>query len=147
MGFLLGLLGGITPLLNFFTGWINKIQDAKVSIYMARTGATKEVAVAAINAQAVLAHEGTAKLAVVAGSKYLAAMLFIFALPLAVYYTKGVLFDNIWCPWWYGYTCTTPAIHGQLADWMNMIMVFVFGTPSIMGIANMALNTIQKSKA
>ncbi len=143
---LLTLLSGITPLYNFVLGWINKVQDTKVAVYMARTGATKEVAVAAIQAQAVIAHEGTAKLAVVAGSKYLALLLVLMAIPIVGYYWKGVLFDNLWCPYWYGDTCSTPAIHGQLADWMNMIMLFVFGTPSIMGVTNVALNAIQKSK-
>lgn len=54
MSFLLSLLGLIPGVLNVITTWQKNAFDAKVSMFVATTGATKEVAVATLQGQAAV---------------------------------------------------------------------------------------------
>jgi hypothetical protein len=66
--------------------------------------------------------------------------MLMFAFPVGVYFNKVVVWDNIISPWWYGVAGNTAAIHGDVGQWMGLIITFLFGVPSVMGLASMWFN-------
>ncbi len=141
--FLLSLLGAIPGIGNIVTFVVGKVYDAKVQITTARIGGDTAVATELIKATAVQNHENAARMGAFASNKYLAILLIAFAgIPL-VYGWKVVVFDNIFCPYWYGEACFTAAIRGDVAAWMNSIVMFMFGSVSALSLGHMYFNRKQ----
>ena len=113
LALLLPFLGGlINPILNYLT----KRQDAQVQIYMAKTGADRDTAIAAIQATAAIQGKWW----------FVAALQPLFALPFVIYTWKVVLWDIVFK------LGETDAIHGTVG-WVYTIVVssvFVHGITS-----------------
>lgn len=142
LAFIQTCLSGLPIIGNFLSGSfgtiVGKFFDAKTAIETARYGGAKDVAVAAIQAR-------VAGLGVIAGSTALTLLVFVFALPLAGYIWKVVLFDVVWgafqgCTGNHaGTDCwrfNTDPIHGQVASWANTIIYCIFGSISGLAIAS-----------
>lgn len=108
---LLGMFPVIGQIVQAVTAaWFN----AKVSIATAQIGGDRDVAVASVKAQAV-------GLQAIASSKILSWLVVIFALPIACFEWKVVVYDTMLG------LGSTPAIRGEVADWMNTIIYCLFG--------------------
>ena len=134
---ILGLIPGLSNLVQFFIG---KYYDSKVQIYMARTGATKEVAVAAIGAVVGEEQAATARLSTIAGSKVLSFILLAFAVPLAIYWNKIILYDILWCAG----QCSTDPLRGEIATWASTVTWCLFGSPTVLAATHLGLNALRK---
>ncbi len=141
--FLLSLLGAIPGIGNVITSVVSKVYDAKVQITTARIGGDTAVATELIKASAVENQSNAARMTAIATNKYLALLLVGFALVPLFYEWKVVIFDNVFCPWWYGQACFTKAIHGDVATWMNTVVMFMFGSVSALSLGHMYFNRKQ----
>lgn len=94
---------------------IARVYDAKVRLEMARTGAERDVAVAAIQAQSVQTQA-------IASSPILSWLVVGFAIPVAAFEWKVVIWDTMLG------LGSTPAIHGDVGAWMGTIIGWLFGS-------------------
>jgi hypothetical protein len=125
---LLGIIPGLTTAVTaFFTARFN----AKVQVVQAQTGADRDVAVKLVQAAQLQAHEDTAKLGIFASNKFLTILLIAAACPLVAFEWKVYVWDTM-LGWG-----STPAVHGQVADWGNTVWYFLFGAPTVMGLGKM----------
>jgi hypothetical protein len=109
---LLGLIPGLSSLV---AGVSKAYFDQKVRIYQAKTGATRDVAVAAIQASGSIATRWW----------FVAAIIPLWAFPFIVMDWKIVLYDVLWM----NGQASTPALRGTL-DWVHVTIVaslFVHG--------------------
>jgi hypothetical protein len=125
------LLGALPAIGNIVTGITTAFFNAKVSLVQARIGGDRDVAVKLVAAAAQQEHENTAKLGIFASNKFLTALLIAFAIPLVGFEWKIYIWDTM-LGWG-----STPAVHGQVADWGNTVIYFLFGAPTVMGIGKM----------
>lgn len=128
---ILALIPGLNTLVTSIT---TAFFNAKVSITQAKIGGDRDVAVKLVQAAAQADHENTARLSIIAGNKFLTFLLIAMATPLVVYEWKVIVYDTI-LGWG-----STPAVKGQVADWGNTIIYFLFGSPTVMGIGKMWFN-------
>ncbi|HEY6021659.1 MAG TPA: hypothetical protein VIY48_17855 [Candidatus Paceibacterota bacterium] len=136
---LLGLIPGVLSLIQFVTG---KVFDAKVAIIQARTGANRDVAVELVKAAVQQEHENSTKLSVIASNPLLTFMLFGFATPFVIYIWKIVVVDIVIGPGciWFTSMCwvaNTDPIRGQVSDWGNTIIAFLFGSATTVALGKM----------
>jgi hypothetical protein len=139
---ILGLIPGALSLIQFAIG---KVFDAKVAIVQARTGATRDVAIELVKSAAVEAHENTSKLAILASNPLLTFLLVGFASPLVIYIWKIVVVDivigpgHIHVPYLFDFAWkgTTDPIRGQVGDWANTIIGFLFGSATTVALGRM----------
>lgn len=134
MGVLLNLIAAIPIIGGVVNNFVTKYYDAKVQLYIAKTGADKDVAMAWLRAQIDAAHEQTLKLGIFASSKYLMALLVLFCIPIVAFEWKVVLYDTM-LGWG-----STPAVKGAVAEWMSMIMTFLFGSATLLGLGQLWFN-------
>lgn len=134
---LLNMIPGISSLIQFVAG---KWMDSKVSMYQARMGVTKEVAVTAINAEVENNKTKVGWLQAVAGSKFLMCIVGGFASPLIFYMMKSVVWDNIIHKFFWGTYGFTPPLTGFTAEWAGVIIGGIFVTSTGMGITQAVLN-------
>jgi hypothetical protein len=136
---MLALLGLIPGMMSLIQGVTGAIFDAKVKITQAKTGADRDTAVALVHAAEVEAHERTAALSVIAGSKPLMWLIIVFAAPFAVWSAKIVLWDTTICEgilnW--GTACSTPPLRGQVAEWGDKIIGFCIGSATTLSLGRM----------
>lgn len=125
---ILGLIPGLTSLVSGIAG---RYFDMKTRLVMARLGVDRDVAVAMLKAAAQQEMTNAHKLSIFASNPLLTILLIAFAAPIAAFEWKVVVWDTMLG---LGYT---PAIHGQVADWMQSIIYFLFGAPTAMGIGKM----------
>ena len=130
---LLNAIPGISALVN---GVVKSVFDAKVQIVQAKTGADRDTAIALAKSAATEAHERTAALGVIATNYLLTLLVVAFALPFVGYIWWIVFHDILWCE---GKCVATDPIRGQVADWGNTIIAFVFGAPTAVTIGKMYL--------
>lgn len=124
----LSLIPGLGKIIDtVVNGWFN----AKVRMYQAKTGTDRDVAVAAIQAANIQAHENTTRLGIFASNKLLTCLLIAFALPLVGYEWQVIVLNKM-LHWG-----SVDPIRGQVADWANTIIFFLFGAPTAMGIGKM----------
>lgn len=112
IGALLALIPGLGSVVQ---GISSAYFDKQVRMYMARTGTTRDVAVAAIQATASVENRWW----------FVAALIPAFALPFVIYDWKAVVWDNIVL----GGQGSTPALGGTL-NWVHITVVssiFVHG--------------------
>lgn len=125
---ILALIPGLSTLVSSIT---TAFFNAKVQITQAKIGGDRDVAVKLVQAAAQADHENTARLGIIAGNKFLTLLLISMALPLVGYEWKVYVWDTM-LGWG-----TTEAVKGQVADWGNTIIYFLFGSPTVMGLGKM----------
>jgi len=131
---LLSLIPGIGTLIQFIVG---KVYDAKVSITTAKIGGDVAVAKEIIASQHKIAEANNQRLAIMASNKLLLALLVAFAAPLVIYEWKVVVYDIVFASITHG---TTDPIKGQVFEWTNSIIAFLFGSTTALALANMWFN-------
>lgn len=143
LAFIQTFLSGLPIVGNFLSGSfgtiVGKFFDAKTAIETARYGGAKDVAVAAIQAR-------VAGLSVIAGSTALTVLVFVFALPLAGFLWKVVMWDIVIGSFqgctghpatWPGCaTFTTDPIKGEVQGWATTIIACLFGSLTGLGVAS-----------
>jgi hypothetical protein len=125
---ILALIPGLSTLVTSIT---TSIFDAKVKITQAKIGGDRDVAVKLVQAAAAQEHENTSRLSIMANNRFLTLLLIMMALPLVTFEWKVYVWDAM-LGWG-----TTDAVKGQVADWGNTIIFFLFGTPTVMGLGKM----------
>ncbi len=131
MGFL-HLLPGFTALAQFIVG---KVYDSKVKMYAARWGTTRDIAVAAIQAEAVTNQAKVGWMQAVAASPVLSFVVVGFAFPFIYYLNKVIVWDL--CLGW----GTTPVLkYALLSDWGGVIIGGIFLTTGGIGLAHAVIN-------
>lgn len=124
----LSLIPGLSTLVQSI---VTAVFNAKVQITQARIGGDRDVAVQLVRAAEAQAHEDTAKLGIIAGNKLLTLLLIAFAVPLVWFEWKVIVWDTIL------QLGTTEAVRGQVADWGNTIIYFLFGSPTVVALGKM----------
>jgi hypothetical protein len=127
----IGAIPGIGAVIQFIVG---KVFDSKVAITTATIGGDRDVAVALVKKAATDEHERTSQLGLIAGSNTLMVLVFAFAAPLVIYEWKVVVVDIVL------QAGSTDPIRGQVADWANTIIAFVFGASTTMALGHMWFN-------
>lgn len=130
----LHLIPGFTSLAQFVVG---KVYDSKVAMYQARWGVTRDVAVAAIQAQAPLAQAQVSWIEALAKNPIMMGLVVGFALPWIILEWKALVYDNVWQFWG---TYHTDPVKGALADWGDTILKGIFITGGGLGIAHAVIN-------
>lgn len=128
----LHLIPGFTSLAQFVVG---KVYDSKVAMYTARWGVTRDVAVAAIQAEATTNQAKAGWMAAVASSPVLSFVVVGFAFPFIFYLNKTIVWD----------IClglgTTPVLKYELlTQWGGVIIGGIFLTSTGVGIAHAVIN-------
>lgn len=132
------LLGAIPVIGSIVTSLTTAFFNAKVNMYVARTGATRDTAVAAIQAAAIADHERSAQMGVVAASKVLTWLVVAFAIPIVAYETKVIVYDTM-----LGLGNTLP-IKGEVGEWMNTIINWLFGASTTLAVSQAAFRQLGK---
>lgn len=128
----LNLIPGLASLAQFIVG---KAYDSKVSMYAARWGTTRDVAVAAIQAEATTNQAKVGWMTAVAASPVLSFVVVGFALPFIFYLNKVIIWDL--CLGW----GSTPTLkYALLSDWGGIIIGGIFLTTGGVGIAHAIIN-------
>lgn len=131
---MLSFLGALPIIGNIVTAITSSLFDAKVKITQARIGGDRDVAVELVRAAGIADQQRIAGLSVFASNKWLMVLLFAFAVPLVVFEWKVIIHDIV-----LGLGSTDP-IRGQVAEWANTIVLFLFGTQTTLQLANMWFN-------
>lgn len=134
---LLGMIPGISSLIQFVAG---KWMDSKVDMYRVRMGVTKDVAVAAIQAEVENNRTKVGWLNAVANSRFLQFIVGGFAFPWIVYGNKVIVWDNIIHKFIWGTYGFTPLITGMVGTWAEIILTGIFVTSTGIGITTAVLN-------
>lgn len=133
MSILFGLLSYIPGFLNLATAITNKAFDSRVAMYQAKTGATRDVAIAAITATVTNNQTKVSWIAALAQNPMMMMIVVGFALPWIIYEWKVVVYDNVWQYWGKFYT---PPIGGEVGKWAGVILGGIFITGGGLGIAH-----------
>lgn len=133
----LGMIPGLSTLIQFVVG---KYMDSKVAMYQTRWGVTKDVAIAAINAETLNNQAKIGWLNAVASSRFLQFIVGGFAGPWIIYGWKVIAWDNIIHKFIWDTYGFTPPIGGLVGSWANIILSGIFVTSTGMGIATAVLN-------
>lgn len=125
---ILALIPGLNTLI---TGLTSAFFNAKVSIYQAKTGADRDVAIKTIQAAAQADHENTSRLGIMAGNKVLTFLIVAFATPLVAFEWKVILIDKVLA------LGSTDMLTGEVAGWADTIVKFLFGSATAVTIGKM----------
>lgn len=137
MSLILGLLSYIPGFLNLATSITTTVFNAKVQMYQARTGATRDVAVAAITAEVTNNQTKVSWIMALASNPVMLFIVFGFAMPWIIYEWKVVVYDNVWAHWGAYFT---PPIAGNVGDWAGLILSGIFVTSGGIGLAHAIVN-------
>lgn len=137
---MLALLGSLPVIGSIVTAITSSFFDAKVRLLMARFAVTRDVATATIQASVAENHDRVASLGVIAGSRLLTLLIICFAAPIVAFEMKVVVWDTM-LGWG-----ETPAIHGQVAQWMNTIINWLFGSSTVLAAGQMAMSQVRNTK-
>jgi hypothetical protein len=129
---LLNMIPGISSLVQFIAG---KWMDSKVAMYQARTGAVKEVAIAAIQAEASSNNAKVGWLNAVATSPFLMFIVGGFAFPFIFYLNKVIVWDIC-----LGLGFTPKLEYVLLSNWGEIILTGIFVTSTGVGITQAVIN-------
>ena len=131
----------LTAILAFFqaipaiTGGINnfvsKYFDSKVQITVARYGCDAGVAKALVTGIVAEGQTRVDFLKVASQSWFLMLILGGFAFPIIAFMAKVVVWDTM-LGWG-----STPAIRGEVATWVNIVITGIFGSTSVLGVGAM----------
>lgn len=128
---MLALLGSLPVIGNIITAITTAFFNSKVELTKARLGVDRDVAVSIVKAAAQQEHENTTRLGVFASNKILVFLLIGFALPLMAFEWKVIVWDKL-LSWG-----STDPISGQVANWGNTIIYFLFGSPVVMSLGKL----------
>lgn len=128
---ILAILGMIPGIGSLVTSIVGKLYDSKVAIETAKIGGDTTTAVANVNTRVV-------GLQAIASSSLLTWLVVLFAVPLAAFVWKAVLWDIV-IGSFYGCvgvttglvqcaTFVTDPIRGQVGDWGNQVIWAIFGS-------------------
>lgn len=120
-------------------GITKAITDAKVNMLVARTGTTRDVAVETIRAAALADQAHSVQMQAVLNSP-LVWLIMAFGSVVFAYFAKCVVWDTM-LGWG-----STPALHGDVAVWMNTIINWVFGSSAVLAAGTLGLKAIQGVK-
>jgi len=129
---LYGLLTYIPGVLSLLTALQKSWFDAKVAIYQARTGAAKDVAIAAITAEVTNNQTKVNWIVALASNPVMMFIVFGFAMPFIIYEWQAIVYDKVWM---HGAT-KTDYIDGPLAEWAHIILTGIFVTSTGIGVAH-----------
>ena len=122
------ILGLIGKFLTFIPGltdlgnkWVTASYDAKVKTFVAKTGASRDVAVAAIAAQAQVAGKWW----------FVAALMPALAGPFVIWSWKAIAVDKVLCVFLFGVTCSTDPLGTDLMEVYKTIIYSMFGFAAI----------------
>lgn len=132
---MLSILGALPIIGNVVTGITSAVFNAKVKIAQARIGGDRDVAVEVVRKAAIEDQARATSLAAIAGSKLLTVLVVAFALPLVIFVWKVVVWDIV-----LGLGSTDP-IRGQVAEWGNQIVWFIFGAPTALSLGKLWFNS------
>lgn len=135
----MALIGAIPVLGQIVTSIMTSFFNARVNMYTARTGVSRDVAVAAIQAQIADNQAKAGWITALASNPIMMLIVVGFALPFIVFEWKCVVIDIVWM----GGTTSTPPIKGQLADWANVILGGIFISSTGMGVAHAIVNRLK----
>lgn len=121
-------------------GITKAITDAKVNMLVARTGATRDVAVETIRAAALADHEHTVQMQVVTTGP-LVWLIFGFGAIVMSYFGKCVVWDTMFD------LGSTPALHGDVGTWMSTVINWLFGSTTTLAAGSMAIKAIKEMKS
>ena len=128
----LHLVPGFTSLAQFIVG---KVYDSRVSMYAARWGVTRDVAIAAIQAEATTNQAKASWIQAVASSPVLSFVVVGFAFPFIFYLNKVIVYDLC-----LGLGSTPVLKYALLENWGNVIIGGIFLTAGGAGIATAIIN-------
>ncbi len=129
---ILGLIPGVMSLVQFIVG---KRFDSQVSMYTARWGVTRDVAVAAIQAEATTNQAKASWIAAVASSPVLSFVVLGFSFPFIFYWNKTIVYDIC-----LGLGSTPPLKYELLTQWGGVIIGGIFLTASGVGVTHAIIN-------
>jgi len=133
--FVLGLLSYIPGVMKLATTIATKWMDTRAQMYAARWGVTRDVAIAAIQAEATNNQAKVSWLQVVASSPVLAFVVVGFAFPFIFYLNKTIVWDTC-----LGLGTTPPLRYDLLTEWGTTIIGGIFITSGGVGIAHAIVN-------
>lgn len=137
MTVLLGLLTYIPGLLNLIGTLQKNWFDARVQLYQVRMGTTRDVAIAAINAEVTNNQTKVNWILALAQNPIMMMIVVGFALPWIILEWKVVVYDNVWAHWGEYYT---PEIKSNVGDWAGIILTGIFVSGTGIGVAHAFLN-------
>lgn len=125
------MMAWLLTLIPSLIGLAQRYFQAKTDLQIARTGASRDVAVAAVAASAT-ESEGRAKVwGAIGGCKALVYIVVAMAIPVIWWEWKIVVWDTI-----LGYG-STPALHGDVVAWMNQLVYALFGGGGVLAVAQL----------
>lgn len=127
MTFLATLLSFIPGVLSIIQGW----QRQKADVELARVEAAKATGEAAVAAAAQESAGRARTWGVIGASSLLTWLVILLALPIAWFEWKVVVWDTVL------QLGTTEPIKGQVADWMNTIIASLFGSSTVLAVAQL----------
>lgn len=136
----LAFLTAIPGIGNIVTAITSSVFDAKVKMYAARTGVTRDVALETIRSVVTSQQTHVTELQALSGVKPLMWLIIAFAIPVASYEAKVIVWDTMLD------LGSTPAIHGQVAEWMTTIIGWIFGSSTALAGGSMALKAVKDLK-
>jgi hypothetical protein len=119
---LLGFLAAIPGIGGIVTSLTSSFFNAKVQMTVAKLGVDRDVAVAMIQSEAQVTAGRAQMWGVIGASKLLTYLVIVFAVPVAWYEGKVIVYDTI-----LGFG-STDAIHGDVQAWMNAVVYSLFGS-------------------
>ncbi len=127
----------IMTLLNLIPGVANVVQtittawfNSKVQMYQAKTGTTRDIAIAAITAEVQNNQTKVSWITALAGNPVMMMVVVGFALPWIIYEWQAIVVDTVWNRG----TTFTPEIKGLFASFGNVILTGIFVTSTGVGI-------------
>lgn len=124
----------ITTLLSFIPGFTSILQSwfkAKADIELAKVNGRTAVGSAAVTAAAASDDARAKTWGFISGNKLLVLLIIALATPIGIFEWKVVVYDTV-----LGWGSTEP-IKGQVADWMNIIIGSIFGSSSVLAVAQL----------
>lgn len=132
----------LIPGLNIaITSVLTAVFNERVKMLEARTGMTRDVAVTTLQSAAADYHTRATMLGTISANKLLTWLVILFAMPIVLYEWKCVVWDTIWLA---GEGTTLP-IRGQVAEWMNVIISWLFGSSATLVVAQMFAKRIDNT--
>jgi hypothetical protein len=128
---MLAILGALPIIGSMITAITTAIFNAKVQITTAKIGGDVQVATKLVEASEKSEHENSVKLGIYASSKMLTLLVILFAIPLVAFEWKVVVYDKI-LGWG-----STPELKGNVSEWAQTVIYFLFGAPTALSIGRM----------
>lgn len=134
---ILAFFQAVPALMGGINSFVSHYYDAKVQITAARIGGDVTVAKALVSGVVAEGQTRVAFLHEVGHSKFLMCVIGGFALPIILFNAKVIVWDAMLG------LGSTPAIRGQVGEYMHIIIGGIFGTASVMSVGQIFFNRRQ----